>query len=290
MMGTFFSRKPERYYPQFLYRLALDMFAVVQCWEPFPISGPQRGRMFEEVLYAYCRLRKIRLSEAAGSRTVRRQSSASGFYHESDAVIAMPDLTAHLELKHLSQEVTKNDLVIFNQKGLDFLAGSNANLRRTPLYRILLSGSLLTPEARTFALQWGILVIEPERMPLLLLHWLSGRFIPELPPSTRDCSDEIWSEVPAFIVPLQQRIRRLATLLDGGEALVSPLRIERMTSVFQRGCGDAYWSILDAVTPNWLEDAFEGLGLSGVDGSGRSLRLGRHSAQINLEDPEEGVA
>jgi len=92
------------------------------------------------------------------------------------------------------------------------------------------------------------------------------------------------------IVSLQQRIRRLATLLDGGEALVSPLRIERMTSIFQRWCGDAYWSILDAVTPNWLEDAFEGLGLSGADASGRSSRLGRHSAQINLEDAEEGVA
>jgi hypothetical protein len=290
VIGAFFSRKPERYYPQFLYQLALDMFAIVHCWEPFPISGPQRGRMFEGVLYAYCRRRSIPLSETAGSRTLRRQSSASGLHHESDAVIAMPDLTVHLELKHLSQEVTKGDLVIFNQKGLDFLAGPNANLRRPPLYRILLSGSLLTPEARTFALQWGILVIEPERMPLLLLHWLSGRFISDLPESTRSCSDEIWSEVPAFIAPLQQRVRRLATLLDGGEALLSPFRIERMTGVFQRRCGDEYWCMLDTVAPNWLEDVFEGLGLSDASGSGRSLLLGRHSAQMKVEKAEEGVA
>ena len=76
----------------------------------------------------------------SGLQTIRIQFSASGFNHESDAVIARADLTVHLELKYLSQEVTKNDLVIFNQKGLDFLAGSNANLRRTAFYRVLLSG------------------------------------------------------------------------------------------------------------------------------------------------------
>jgi hypothetical protein len=185
--------------------------------------------------------------------------------------------------------VSKNDLVIFNQKGLDFLAGPNASFRRTPFYRILLSGSLLTPEARTFAYQWGILVIEPERMPLLLLHWLSGRSTPNLPSLTRDCADEIWSEVPAFIVPLQQRIRRLATVLDGGEALVSALRIERMTNVFQRVCGDAYWCMLDASDPSWLEDIFEGLGLKDANGPGRSVVPGEDSAQLNLEI-EDGAA
>lgn len=289
MIGTFFSRKTERFYPRFLYQLALDMFSIVQCWEPFPISGPQRGRVFEELLYTYCRRRSIPLSETAGSRTIRRQFSASGFNHESDAVIAMPDLTVHLELKYLSQEVTKNDLVIFNQKGLDFLAGSNANLRRTPFYRILLSGSLLTHEARTFALQWGILAIEPERMPLLLLHWLSGHFIPELRPSIAESSDEIWNEVPVFIVPLQQRVKRLATLLDCGEALVSPLRIEKMTNI-QRECGDAYWSALDTAVPDWLEDVFSGLGMNSLDGSGRLGPLVSNWALTTLNEDISGVA
>ena len=120
------------------------MFAVVQCWEPFPISGPKRGRKFEEVFYEYCRRRGLPLSETARPDFLL-YGSASGFSHESDAVIAMPGITVHLELKHLSHEVTKNDLVIFNQKGLDFLASPNAEVRRRPLYRILLSGSLLTP-------------------------------------------------------------------------------------------------------------------------------------------------
>jgi hypothetical protein len=73
MIGSFFSRKSELCYPRFLYRLGLDMFAIVQCWEPFPLSGPQRGRVFEELLYAYCRRRRIPLSETAGSRTIRSE-------------------------------------------------------------------------------------------------------------------------------------------------------------------------------------------------------------------------
>lgn len=63
-----------------------------------------------------------------------------------------------------------------------------------------------------------------------------------------------------------------------------------MTGVFQRECGDVYWCMLDAVTPNWLEDVFEGLGLIDAAGPGRSLLLGRNSAQMNLEDAEEGAA
>jgi hypothetical protein len=127
-------------------------------------------------------------------------------------------------------------------------------------------------------------------MPLLLLHWLSGRFISELRPSTAGCSDEIWTEVPVFIVPLQQRITRLAALLDCGEALVSPLRIEKMTNTFQRACGDAYWCVLDAAVPNWLEDVFNGLGINNPSGSGRLVPLARNWALTTLKEDVAGVA
>ncbi len=62
MIGNFFRRKGERNYPKFIYRLALDMFAVVYNWEPSHISGPRRGRLFEELLYKYCRHRGLSLS------------------------------------------------------------------------------------------------------------------------------------------------------------------------------------------------------------------------------------
>jgi hypothetical protein len=261
MIADLFRRTTGNVYPQFLYRLTLDMFAVVQYWEPFPVSGPQRGRLFEALFYRYCRQRGLALTEKAGSHTLRRQYSASGFRHESDAVIVKPELTVHLELKYLSQELTKNDLMVFNQKGLDFLASTSASLRRLPLYRILLSGSLLTPQARRFALQWGILVIEPERMPLLLLHWLAGQTVPGFSRLGCDRADKIWAQIPNFVVPLQQRVKRLVKVLDDREEVVSSLRIDRMTRVLQRSCGGDYWSALDAFSPRWLEDVYQDLAL-----------------------------
>ena len=60
------------------------------------------------------------------------------------AVIAASDLTVHLEAKHLRGEVSKNDLMVFNQKGLDYLLGGATQLRRRPLYRFFLSGSSLS--------------------------------------------------------------------------------------------------------------------------------------------------
>ncbi|MBY0461280.1 MAG: hypothetical protein K2V38_28480, partial [Gemmataceae bacterium] len=122
MIATLFRSKEGAQFPASLCTLALDMFAIVQHWDPATRTGIERGRTFESILYRYCRARKLTLTEKAGSRTLRGQVAASGFGHESDGVIATPDLTVHLELKHVTEELGKNDLLIFNQKGLDFLA------------------------------------------------------------------------------------------------------------------------------------------------------------------------
>src|SRR5437588_5255064 len=180
MIAPLFRIRVGPEFPAFLYELAIDMFAVVQHWEPPAIPACDRGRLFESVLYRYCRARRLTLTETAGSRTVRRVASASGFRHESDGVIATPDITVHLELKHLSEDVGKNELLVFNQKGLDFLAADSASFRAKPFYRVIVSGGPLKPEARRFAVQWGILAIEPDRLPLLVLHWLAGRHVPHL--------------------------------------------------------------------------------------------------------------
>src|SRR4051794_2972108 len=116
-------------FPAFLYELTWDMFAVVRCWDTDLLRGPVRGRAFEEIFCRYCQRRGLSLSEMPGSRTLLYQPSASGFSHENDAVIATPCVTVHAELKHLSVEVDKSALMIFNQKGLDFLLADNSTLR-----------------------------------------------------------------------------------------------------------------------------------------------------------------
>src|SRR5438309_902008 len=135
-------------YPSFLYELAWDMFSIVRCWSAPVCKGTERGRMFEQVFYRYCDRRRLPLSERSGSRTLNYAYSASGFSHESDAVIATPEINVHVELKHLTQPVAKIDLVSFNQKGLDFLAGENARVRHKPLFRVLATATPVETNAR----------------------------------------------------------------------------------------------------------------------------------------------
>jgi hypothetical protein len=275
MWREYFRRRSEVYYPDFLYRLVFDLFAIVECWVPDGCQGPERGRVFEALFREYCRHANRWLTETAGSRTLRYCRSASGFAHETDAVIATPDLTVHCELKHLSGQVGKNDLLIFNQKGLDFLAGDSGQLRERPLYRVLVSGGPLSGAARRFALQWGILTVEPGRMPLLLLHWFSGRVVPGLPQAVGADQDLVWDEIPALIAPLQRCLGTLCSAVQSGRILVTEARLDRMLVRFQRDHGDAYLSLLDRTEPNWLADRFDAvvgcrnLCLPGVSVSGR---------------------
>jgi hypothetical protein len=258
MIAPLFRSRGGSHYPSFFYRLAMDMFAIVQHWEPPAVSGSTRGRLFESVLYRYCRARRLTLTETAGSRTVRRVSSASGFRHESDGVIATPELTVHLELKHLSEELGKNELLVFNQKGLDYLAADSASFRAKPLYRVIVSGSPLKPEARRFAVQWGILAIEPDRLPLIALHWLAGRRVPHLEHVDDDTQKAIWKDVPTLVTSLQDRVARLSGAFGGDAELISTHRVERALQQ-QREAGDYYWMALEEDNPGWLEERYDGL-------------------------------
>jgi hypothetical protein len=88
-------------YPRFMYEMAWDMFAIARCWTPPDCTGPERGRLFEQLFYRYCERKHLPLDERAGSRTLNGAPSASGLSHESDAVVATPDVNVHIELKHL---------------------------------------------------------------------------------------------------------------------------------------------------------------------------------------------
>src|ERR1043166_2576225 len=236
MLDSLFRRRKERQYPQFLVELVADMFAIVQYWEPPAIPGCERGRVFEEILYRYCENRKVRLAERAGSRPLHGHRPASGLLHETDAVIATPDMCVRAELKHLTSELCKNELLVFNQKGLDFLFAKNEIIRQCPLYRLVVSATVLSPAARQFALQWGIMAIEPDRLPLLVIHALSGHQVPELANISPTEQDEIWNEVPRLITPLQDRVRQLSQAIEGKRKVLSEVRIERCLKIGRASC------------------------------------------------------
>src|SRR5262245_4366353 len=128
-MNQFFVGKPGNPFPRQLVEIVADCLSIVTCWEPYHLPGPDRGREFEKIFCQYCDVKGLILSEGPGSRTLCGHRSASGFKHENDAVIALPSFLVHVELKYLTQELGKNDLLIFNQKGLDFLAAGGASFR-----------------------------------------------------------------------------------------------------------------------------------------------------------------
>jgi hypothetical protein len=217
--------------------------------------------MFERLFCRYCDRKGLPLSERPGSRTLCGEKSASGFKHESDAVIALPDFLVHVELKYLSEELNKNELLIFNQKGLDFLATASLALRRRPLYRLLVSGRLISQEARRFALQWGIVTVEPDRLPILLVHRLAGNYVPNLDSWASEIQGQVWDEIPYIISPLQNRLQRFVSIMCGDESLLSEERIERVLDTYQLRFGDACWNAMDWFEPNWLEERYDGLQL-----------------------------
>lgn len=250
------QRQTIEKFPRILHEISTDLFVIAQYWHP-SVEGAEKGRQFERILYKYCEKYSLPITERSGSRTVRGAQAASGFLHESDAVLSFPDVTIHFELKHLISEVTKNDVLIFNQKGLDFLLAEDYIIRRLPFYRILLSGGLVRPTARRFALLWGILVIEPDRLPFLLIHFLASRVVENLKYVSLQAREEILEEVPRLIVPLQQRLHRIAEILDRDEPLIGTHRLDWAIDNLQRINGDYYWNSLDELDSFWLEERFD---------------------------------
>lgn len=256
------GRRLNSQFPRELCDLVADSLALVQCWEPPDyLSGPERGRMFERLFCRFCDVRGFPLSERPGSRTLCGEKSASGFNHESDAVVALPSFLVHVELKYLTEELDKNELLIFNQKGFDFLARANLSLRRRPLYRLLLSGRLISQEARRFALQWGIITVESDRLPLPLVQRFAGSYALGHDLWACEIRDQVREELPQIIVPLQKRLQRFASLLGTDEPLLSDRRVDRVLELYQLRFGDACWTARDEVDPEWLEERYDALQL-----------------------------
>jgi len=132
--------------------------------------GPERGRRFEKLFYDLCGSRGVHLTEKAGSVSLAEHGSASGLRHEVDGATRSAACITHWELKHLTSQLEKNELLIFNSKSLDYLQGSPQFYARIPMRRFLLSGNNIRDDCRQFAVLWGITVIEPSRLPFPLIY------------------------------------------------------------------------------------------------------------------------
>lgn len=252
------KRSPQKEFQPFLPNNILDVviraYAIVEVGGLSGV-GPERGRNFERLFYNICKRRGVHLSEKAGSQTLAGQKSASGLRHEVDAATKDLSYITHWELKHLTVSVPKNELLIFNGKGLDFLQGTRSYLAKIPILRFLLSGTNLRDECRHFAALWGIMVIEPNRLPLPLIYEAVARGA-SASLNEIDCA-AVKDRVKWACRPLQVVIRELADW-SFGEVDKSMYRqpvSSRAREIIdiQEQIGKDVMDYLDEQYPEWID-------------------------------------
>jgi hypothetical protein len=218
--------------------------------------GPERGRSFEQLFYAMCERRGLQLAERAGARTVAGQRSASRLAHEVDGATHTCTCISHWELKHLSGDVPKNELLVFNGKGLDFLQGSNALVAQTPTFRFLLSGGAVRNECRTFAVLWGITIIEPNRLPLPLICEAVARGVTDgLAPADVEVIQDrgAWACREVQVVLKELAAWTTATSEARRFGAVSATLASEVLDI-QEQLGSVILDALDERYPDWLDD------------------------------------
>jgi hypothetical protein len=155
----------------------------------------------------------------------------------------------------LTVPVEKNELLIFNGKALDFLYGCGPHVAGIPLLRFFLSGSSLWDECRYFAALWGIMLIEPRRLPLPLLYEAAARgAAAHLGPRDRTSLRNLalWA-----CRSLQSVIADLATACAGCAAVrhdAAAVRASRSAVDVQEQIGADVLEYLEECFPDWLDE------------------------------------
>jgi hypothetical protein len=201
------------------------------------------------------RKRGLHLCEKAGPRTLAEQRSASGFMHEVDAATRTVRCIKNWEQKHLSSPLEKNELLVFHDKAFDFLMGSSLAMARIPLFQYLLSGNNLKDECRHFAALWGIVIIEPHRLPLPLLYEAVARGAASVPRSA-DCA-MVQNRVAWACRSLQSAVTGLADICvdrAGAQTNGAARRACRAVVDAQEQIGPDVQAFLDEHFPDWLDD------------------------------------
>jgi hypothetical protein len=245
----------EPIFPDNVLEVLVRSHAIVEVGE-LSGTGPERGRNFEQLFYSMCDRQGIHLSERAGARSVAGQYSASGFAHEVDGATHGFSFNTHWELKHLSSLLPKNELLIFNGKGLDFLQGVSPMFSRTPLLRFLLSGANIRDECRYYGVLWGITVIEPGRLPFPLIYEAVARNCAgAISDSDRDA---VRHQVPWAFRPLQSVLSELSKwCVDGSEkSACGSAAIHRARELIdmQEQIGGDILDSLEDYFPDWVDE------------------------------------
>jgi hypothetical protein len=241
--------------PQSIIDVAARAYALVEVGG-LSGCGPERGRSFEKLFYGLCARRGLILCERAGARTLAAQRSASGFLHEVDGGTRSVECVPHWELKHLTADLNKTELLVFNGKGLDFLYGADKLFSKIPVLRFLLSGRNVGQESRVYSVLWGIALLEPGRFPLPLLYEAVAR-------GACDCLKPVDREMVKHDLrwacrPLQCVLKELAGRVNGsvnhGYCGPDATRYAKSVLDVQETIGLDVSDYLADTEPDWIDD------------------------------------
>jgi hypothetical protein len=153
----------------------------------------------------------------------------------------------------------KNELLIFNGKGLDFLHGGDALTAKMPLRRFLLSGGNIRDDCRRFAILWGICVIEPGRLPFPIIYEAVARGLATcLSDADRDA---VRYRAPWAFRTLQESVaelaKRVAEQTAGAPTVPALGRWVSELLDIQEQIGVEVLDSLDDHSPDWTDDLAE---------------------------------
>jgi len=137
----------------------------------FKTEGARRGRELEQIFYDYCVSQRIQPTEFHGF-TLFGYDSWSGAKHEVDSGIGWDQTGIHFEFKAYQYDIVKDQVMIFNEKSIDYFFSIHSHNRHFNFYRILVSDSPFDVNATRLCYLWSIIHIGPDILPIpVILHY-----------------------------------------------------------------------------------------------------------------------
>lgn len=145
--------------------LFLDMYLIIR-FAPLRGFRAERGRELERMLKDYCIQKGRGLRTSAGSLLLFDLPASSGLRHEVDSGMKIGNSLLYSEYKAHVGAVPKTEVMVFNQKSLDYYFTYTLQNGTRPFFRVLISDSYIEQAVRRLCYMWSIITVEPQLVPI----------------------------------------------------------------------------------------------------------------------------
>jgi hypothetical protein len=145
-------------------------------FHPPALTGAAGGRAWERWAASALGASGSWVRQGPGQLRLFGTRSASGLGHELDGCGARGSPTLILEAKAYGDDgPSKNDLMFFDRKTFDLYVARRRAGEQGPHYRVMASTQGMDPALRKYSFLYGIVMVEPDVMPLPMLLRVAGR-------------------------------------------------------------------------------------------------------------------